>query len=176
MPQWHEIPCPRTLGAKWTFDQAWFWLYWRQQHRCMHSKFAAPVAHSRYPSTRRHRRRRATSVLSHSNASNTSIRAFGCIARRFERSLIQSEARRQGIPTPSGEIVCTPAYGSAEAKELGAACMGGTAMRRLSNAGSSCEVTRANGCAAGSSDSGCRGRAPTEAPHTRWRGRSPRLM
>ncbi|TDV30799.1 hypothetical protein N440_1638 [Stenotrophomonas sp. CC22-02] len=50
-----------------------------------------------------------------------------------ERSLIQSEARRQGMPTPSSEIVRMPAYGSAEAKQLGAACMGGTAMRRLSN-------------------------------------------
>lgn len=51
----------------------------------------------------------------------------------IERSLIQGEARRQGIPTPSSEIVRIPAYGSAEAKQLGAACMGGTAMRRLSN-------------------------------------------
>lgn len=50
-----------------------------------------------------------------------------------ERSLIQSEARRQGIPTPSSEIVRMPAYGSADAKKLGAACMGGTAMRRLIN-------------------------------------------
>jgi len=49
-----------------------------------------------------------------------------------ERSLIQGEARRQGIPTPSSEIVRLPAYGSAQAKQLGAACMGGTAMRRLS--------------------------------------------
>ncbi|GEM_PF-451853 len=51
----------------------------------------------------------------------------------IERSLIQGEARRQGIPTPSTEIVRMPAYGSSEAKQLGAACMGGTAMRRLSN-------------------------------------------
>lgn len=51
----------------------------------------------------------------------------------IERSLIQGEARRQGLPTPSSEIVRMPAYGSAEAKQLGAACMGGTAMRRLNN-------------------------------------------
>lgn len=51
----------------------------------------------------------------------------------IERSLIQGEARRQGIPTPSSEIVRMPAYGTPEAKQLGAACMGGTAMRRLSN-------------------------------------------
>lgn len=50
-----------------------------------------------------------------------------------ERSLIQGEARRQGIPSPSSEIVRIPAYGSADARKLGAACMGGTAMRRLSN-------------------------------------------
>lgn len=51
----------------------------------------------------------------------------------IERALIQGEARRQGIPTPSSEIVRMRAYDSAEAKQLGAACMGGTAMRRLSN-------------------------------------------
>lgn len=51
----------------------------------------------------------------------------------IERSLIQGESRRQGIPTPSSEIVLMPAYGSAEAKQLGMACMGGAAMRRLSN-------------------------------------------
>lgn len=34
---------------------------------------------------------------------------------------------------PSSEIVRMPAYGSAESKELGAACMDGAAMRRLSN-------------------------------------------
>ena len=50
-----------------------------------------------------------------------------------ERSLIRAEARRQGIPTPSSEIVRLPAYGSVDAKKLGAACMAGTAMRRLSN-------------------------------------------
>lgn len=50
-----------------------------------------------------------------------------------ERSLIRAEARRQGTPTPSSEIVRMPAYGSAEARQLGAACMSGTAMRRLSN-------------------------------------------
>ena len=51
----------------------------------------------------------------------------------LERSLVQSEAHRQGLPTPSSEIVGLPSYGSTEAKQLGAACMGGTAMRRLSN-------------------------------------------
>lgn len=51
----------------------------------------------------------------------------------IERSLIQGEARRQGTPVPSSEIVRMPAYGSAAAKQLGAACMGGAAMRRLSN-------------------------------------------
>lgn len=50
-----------------------------------------------------------------------------------EKSLIQGEARRQGTPTPSSEIVRLPTYGSADAKRLGVACMGGTAMRRLSN-------------------------------------------
>lgn len=50
-----------------------------------------------------------------------------------ERSLIQAEARRQGIPTPSSEIARMPAYNSDKARQLGVACMGGTAMRRLNN-------------------------------------------
>ncbi|MEN5288578.1 hypothetical protein [Stenotrophomonas lactitubi] len=51
----------------------------------------------------------------------------------IEKAYVQGEARRQGLPTPSAELVRLPAYGSAESKRLGAACMGGTAMRRLSN-------------------------------------------
>lgn len=34
-------------------------------------------------------------------------------------------------------------------------------------------MRRANGCAAASNEPGCRGSAPTEAPHTRWRGLGP---
>lgn len=55
------------------------------------------------------------------------------ICSDVEKAYIQGEARRQGLPTPSAELVRLPAYGSAESKRLGAACMGGTAMRRLSN-------------------------------------------
>lgn len=51
----------------------------------------------------------------------------------IERGYIQGEARRQGLPVPSGELVRLPAYGSTESIELGVACMGGTGMRRLSN-------------------------------------------
>lgn len=51
----------------------------------------------------------------------------------IERAYIQGEAHRQGLPVPSSELVRLPAYGSAESKELGVACMGGTGMRRLSN-------------------------------------------
>lgn len=49
------------------------------------------------------------------------------------KAYVQGEARRQGLPTPSAEVVRLPAYGSAESKRIGAACMGGAAMRRLSN-------------------------------------------
>jgi len=55
------------------------------------------------------------------------------ICSDVEKAYIQGEARRQGLPTPSAELVRLPAYGSAESKRLGAACMGGSAMRRLSN-------------------------------------------
>lgn len=51
----------------------------------------------------------------------------------IERTLVQSEAKRQGLPVPSANIVKLPALGSADAKTFGAACVGGTAMRRLSN-------------------------------------------
>ena len=51
----------------------------------------------------------------------------------IERGYVQGEARRQGLPTPSSEVVRLPAYGTAESKRVGAACLGGTAMRRLSN-------------------------------------------
>ena len=58
------------------------------------------------------------------------VRAY---CTEIERWYIQSEARRQGLPTPSSEMIRLPAYGTSESKQLGAACMGGTAMRRLSN-------------------------------------------
>lgn len=58
------------------------------------------------------------------------VRAY---CAEIERWYIQSEARRQGLPTPSSEMIHLPAYGTSESKQLGAACMGGTAMRRLSN-------------------------------------------
>ena len=51
----------------------------------------------------------------------------------MENSLLQNEARRQGRPTPSRSVVRLPAMGTQNAKELGYACIGGTAMRRLSN-------------------------------------------
>jgi len=55
------------------------------------------------------------------------------ICSDVEKAYVQGEARRQGLPTPSAEVVRLPAYGSAESKRIGAACMGGAAMRRLSN-------------------------------------------
>lgn len=58
------------------------------------------------------------------------VRAY---CAEIERWYVQSEARRQGLPTPSSELIRLPAYGTSESKQLGAACMGGTAMRRLSN-------------------------------------------
>lgn len=51
----------------------------------------------------------------------------------MERSIVQGTAKRQGSPVPSSEVVKLPGMGSVDAKALGAACVGGTAMRRLSN-------------------------------------------
>ncbi len=41
--------------------------------------------------------------------------------------------------------------------------------------GNRCPRALADGYAVGSSDPGCRGSAPTEAPHTRWRGMGPSI-
>lgn len=51
----------------------------------------------------------------------------------MENALLQSEARRQGRPTPSPTVVTLPAMGTTASKDLGYACIGGTAMRRLAN-------------------------------------------
>ncbi len=51
----------------------------------------------------------------------------------LERSTLQQEARRQGRPGPSSSVIALPPMGSAEARELGHACIGGQAMRRLAN-------------------------------------------
>jgi hypothetical protein len=51
----------------------------------------------------------------------------------IETATIQNEARRQGRPTPSQTVIKLPAMGTAAAKDLGYACISGTAMRRLPN-------------------------------------------
>ena len=58
------------------------------------------------------------------------IRQF---CRGLEINLIQGDAKRRGQPVPSAERVTLPEHGSADAKALGAACLGGNAFRRLSN-------------------------------------------
>ncbi|WP_242003049.1 hypothetical protein [Vulcaniibacterium tengchongense] len=45
----------------------------------------------------------------------------------------QAVAKILGKPRPSTKVYLLPAYGSAEAKRTGLACVGGTAMRRLAN-------------------------------------------
>lgn len=51
----------------------------------------------------------------------------------IENSYVQGEARRVGRPLPSASVIALPPLGSGEAKALGYACVGGTAMRRLAN-------------------------------------------
>lgn len=51
----------------------------------------------------------------------------------IENMTLRNEARRQGRPAPSESIIRLPALGTAAAKELGYACVGGQAMRRLPN-------------------------------------------
>jgi hypothetical protein len=50
-----------------------------------------------------------------------------------EAHTAQAFAKILGKPRPSTEVYLLPAYGSAEAKRTGLACVSGTAMRRLRN-------------------------------------------
>ena len=52
---------------------------------------------------------------------------------RIESDHIQSEARRVGRPGPSSSVIDLPSLGSVEGKRLGVVCMGGQAMRKISN-------------------------------------------
>ncbi|PWB29867.1 hypothetical protein DCO49_00430 [Stenotrophomonas sp. SPM] len=68
-----------------------------------------------------------------------------------------------------------PAYGSAEPKRLGAACMGGTAMRRLSNGWEQLRNAKGEWLRCRYQRSGCRGRAPTVNALPARTGLRPRL-
>lgn len=50
-----------------------------------------------------------------------------------EASNGQTMAKLLGKPRPSTQVYLLPSYGSLEAKRTGLACVGGTAMRRLTN-------------------------------------------
>jgi hypothetical protein len=50
-----------------------------------------------------------------------------------EASNGQAMAKILGKPRPSTQVYLLPGYGSAEAKRTGLACVGGTAMRKLTN-------------------------------------------
>ncbi|MCM5639878.1 hypothetical protein, partial [Xanthomonas hortorum] len=51
----------------------------------------------------------------------------------IENMTLRNEAHRQGRPAPSDSIIALPGLGTAEAKQLGYACVGGQAMKRLRN-------------------------------------------
>ncbi len=51
----------------------------------------------------------------------------------IETMTLQNEAQRAGRPGPSSSVVALPALGSPESAQLGYACIGGQAFRRLSN-------------------------------------------
>jgi len=52
---------------------------------------------------------------------------------QIESDHIRSEARRAGRPGPSSSVLDLPALGSIEGKRLGIVCIGGQAMRKISN-------------------------------------------
>lgn len=51
----------------------------------------------------------------------------------IENMTLRNEARRQGRPAPSDSIIALPGLGTAETKQLGYACVGGQAMKRVRN-------------------------------------------
>lgn len=51
----------------------------------------------------------------------------------IESNTLDYVARTQGKPAPSSSVIELPALGTLEAKQLGYACIGGQAMRRLKN-------------------------------------------
>ena len=51
----------------------------------------------------------------------------------IENMTLRNEARRQGRPAASDSIIRLPGLGTPAAKDLGYACVGGQAMRRLAN-------------------------------------------
>lgn len=51
----------------------------------------------------------------------------------MENMVVLGEAKRQGRPTPSTRVVQLPGLGSPEAKQLGYACVGGAAMKKIPN-------------------------------------------
>src|SRR5690606_7028860 len=57
----------------------------------------------------------------------------GRVLRGSGAFVLKAEARMQGRPAPSASVINLPPMGSAEARELGYACIGGQAMRRLEN-------------------------------------------
>lgn len=59
--------------------------------------------------------------------------AMRAYCQGIENMVLADEARRAGRPAPSASIVELPAMGSAEAKQLGYACIGGQAFKRLAN-------------------------------------------
>lgn len=50
-----------------------------------------------------------------------------------ENMALQNEAHRAGRPAPSSTVIRLPGLGTAEAKQLGYACVGGQAFKRLGN-------------------------------------------
>lgn len=58
---------------------------------------------------------------------------YRLLCNDIERAHVQAMAKRQGLPVPSADVISLPLMGSAGARALGAATIGGTAMRRLPN-------------------------------------------
>lgn len=55
------------------------------------------------------------------------------MCERWERDLVQGDAKRQGQPVPSTSVLTLPALGTSESARAGAACVGGRAMKKLPN-------------------------------------------
>jgi len=73
------------------------------------------------------------SVITERNTLNPYAYLFRDYCERSDARLKQGMARTLGRPQPSRKILKVPAHGTAEAKRLGVACMGGLVMLRIEN-------------------------------------------
>lgn len=73
------------------------------------------------------------SIITRLNPANPYAYLFRNHCEQSDARMKQSIARIMGRPQPSAKVLSVPAYGTADAKRYGVACMGGLVMLRIEN-------------------------------------------